>query len=411
VDEADSVLIDEAVMPFIISAPRENAILVDAVQTTAHMVAALERGRDYHVDKLHREVRLLPEGLVRIQALSETGGAQSLPGIWQGIERRQELLEQALYVRELLQRDRHYVVLDGKVVLVDEMTGRLTPNRQLGIGLHQALEAAEGVKITSPAETLARFSYQKFFRLFPHLSGMSGTIRESAPELWRLFGLAVLTIPTHRPIQRRSLSPVVFRNNRDKWQSLVGRIVQIHASGQPVLVGTRSIAASEQCAAMLKIQGLPYALLNAVRHQQEAEIVANAGKQGRITIATNMAGRGTDIKLGPGVANLGGLYVIAAEPNESLRVDRQLFGRSGRQGNPGYSQLYYSLDDPLVQRFLPRVVRGLLSLGLWYRLPGMEALSHLVLHMVRWRMGYLAMKQRNATLHMDQWLENHVSFS
>ncbi|MBF0454272.1 MAG: hypothetical protein HQL72_05560 [Magnetococcales bacterium] len=406
VDEADSILIDEAVIPFIISSPRANPVLVEAVQTANRVAALLERDRDYRVGSQRGDLKLTKQGDATLEKLSE-----ELPGMWKGAERRRELVMQALQAREMYQRDKHFVILEDKVVLVDELTGRLTPNRTLGIGLHQALEAAQGVEISPPAETMARFSYQKFFRLFPVLCGMSGTIRESVGELWRLYGLAVLAIPTHRPIQRRLATPQVFRSEKAKWEGVVARVAHIHAQGTPVLVGTRSVESSESLAKQFQARGYACELLNAVRHQDEADIIAEAGQKGRITIATNMAGRGTDIKLSPEVRQLGGLCVIAAEPNESSRVDRQLYGRSGRQGDPGWAQLFFSLEDPLFHRFLPDIVCHFLQGWLRIRGPGAEWLLRTALDWTQWRAERWGFRQRRAVLQADKWLEESLSFS
>jgi preprotein translocase subunit SecA len=406
VDEADSILIDEAVIPFIISAPRDNPVLVEAVLTANRVVRRLRKNRDYRVGKKRGDIRLTKQGERLLERL-----AHRLPGMWKGQERRRELVVQALQAREMYQLDKHFVILEGKIVLVDELTGRLTPNRSLGIGLHQALEAAHGVELSPPTETMARFSYQKFFRLFPSLCGMSGTIQESVEELWRMYGLAVLTIPTHRGVQRKQLPSMVFRSQDDKWQAVVEKVVQIHAQGRPILVGTRSVDSSESLAEQFKAHGLECELLNAVRHQDEAEIVSDAGQGDRITIATNMAGRGTDIKLVEETRERGGLCVIAAEPNESSRVDRQLYGRSGRQGDPGSAQLFYSLDDPLFRRFLPRILHRLLILFLILGLPGGNRLAGKVLDWVQGRAERWGFKQRRAILRADQWLEESMAFS
>jgi preprotein translocase subunit SecA len=406
VDEADSILIDEAVIPFIISAPRENPVLVEAVLTANRVVRRLRRGRDYRVGSKRGSIRLTKQGERLLERL-----AHRLPGMWKGKERRLELVMQALQAREMYQQDKHFVILEGKVVLVDELTGRLTPNRSLGIGLHQALEAAHKVELSPPTETMARFSYQKFFRLFPSLCGMSGTIHESVEELWRMYGLAVLPIPTHRDIKRKQLLAMVFRSQQEKWSAVVEEVVKIHSQGRPVLVGTRSVDSSEAIAKQILARGLHYRLLNAVRHKDEAEIITNAGKKNYITIATNMAGRGTDIKLGEGVRELGGLCVIAAEPNESSRIDRQLYGRSGRQGDPGSAQLFYSLDDPIFRRFLPKIINRFLLLFLVLRLPGDNWLAGIILDWAQGRAERWGFKQRRAILRADQWLEESMAFS
>ncbi len=266
-----------------------------------------------------------------------------MPQGWTGLARRQELVTQALVARELFERNRQYVVQEGKVVIVDEFTGRLMPQRTWREGLHQAIEAKEGLEPTAPTEILARLSFQRYYRGYRRLSGMSGTAREAATELWQIYGLPVVAIPTNRPCIRVQLPTRSFADAAAKWNAVVEEVATVHAAGRPVLVGTRSVAASEILAKRLGEIGLNCQVLNAVRHAEEAQIVAQAGEAGRITIATNMAGRGTDILLGHGAAAAGGLHVIATEPNEAERVDRQLFGRAGRQGKPGQRAAFRQL--------------------------------------------------------------------
>ncbi len=338
VDEADSVLIDEAVTPLIISRAQKNRPLIEACQTVHRITESLIPGVDYKVDIKYREVNVTREGFGKVKEQS-----RHLPGIWRGTMRWKELVQQSLMAREFYQRDKQYVVQDGKVTIVDEFTGRLMPNRTWRHGLHQAVEAKEGLAVNDPSETLARLSFQQFFRFFRRLSGMTGTAKEATSEFWYIYGLPVITIPTHRPCIRKLSSDAVFTSAGQKWQGIVDEIARCHQTARPVLVGTRSVKASEKLAAMLSAGGLQYNLLNAVRHKEEAQIVAAAGEQGRITIVTNMAGGGTDIKLGGGVAELGGLHVIASERNESGRIDRQLFGRCARQCDPGSTQAFMSV--------------------------------------------------------------------
>jgi len=351
VDEADSLLIDEAVTPLIIAQPRENKMLKDAVIAASKVIRDLEEGTHYSIEERYRELKLTDEGLEAVEQFSE-----SLPPVWRGSLRRRELVEQALAARELYQRDTHYVVRNEQVQIVDEFTGRIMANRSWSEGLHQAVEAKEGLEITEPNETVSRMSFQRFFRLFPRLAGMTGTAAEARQPLWHMYGLPILRIPTHRPVQRK-VSPLQIHPDRaSKWEAVADEVAELHASGRPVLIGTRSVQYSEELAAELAIRGLDYNLLNAVRHEEEARIVAEAGLEGKITIATNMAGRGTDIKLGHEVADKGGLHVIATERHETGRIDRQLWGRCGRQGDPGSVQVHVSMDDELFRRFLPEPV-------------------------------------------------------
>ncbi len=359
VDEADSLLIDEAVTPLIIAQPRENPMLREAVLAAHRLIRGLHCPEHYTIDLRYRELKLTPAGLAEVESLSA-----HLPPIWRGANRRRELVEQALTARDLFLLDTHYVLHDGKVQIVDEFTGRVMQNRSWSEGLHQSIEAKEGLEITEPNETVARMSFQRFFRLFPRMAGMTGTAAEARRPLWHIYGLPILTIPTHRPVQRAKLPPRVFPNAESKWEAIADEIARLHGQDRPVLIGTRSVRFSEELAHRLDARGLDYNLLNAVRHAEEARIVAEAGLPGKITIATNMAGRGTDIKLGHGVAEAGGLHVIATERHEAGRVDRQLYGRCARQGDPGSYQVFVSLEDELFKRFVPDPVRKALARSL-----------------------------------------------
>jgi preprotein translocase subunit SecA len=406
VDEADSVLIDEAVTPLIISHPQENDHLLKACRTAHEMAETLTSYVDYHAELKYREISLTNSGAKKIEAL-----CRSLPGLWQGTARREELVIQALTAREFYHRDRQYVVQDDKVVIVDEFTGRLMPGRTWKHGLHQAVEAREGLELSDPTETLARLSFQRFFRFFRKLSGMSGTAGEAADEFWDVYCLPVLSIPTHRPCIRKQLPDRVFSNNEKKWKAIVEEIDRMHQTGRPILAGTRNVRASEKLARMLEHRGLPFNLLNAIRHREEAAIVAAAGKYGAITIATNMAGRGTDIKLGRGVANLGGLHVIATERHESSRIDRQLFGRCARQGDPGSTQAFPCIDDELFERFMPAPMRSGLSSIIERQIPGAQNIAEGALSFSQKAAQRLAFRQRRGVLQMDTWLEDALSFS
>ncbi len=406
VDEADSVLIDEAVTPLIISRSQENRLLMEAYQRGYSIAASLAPGIDYHTVLKYREIRLTDEALEKIQALS-----QSLPGMWRGASRRKELVEQALTAREFYHRDRHYVVQEDRVVIVDEFTGRLMPNRTWRDGLHQAVEAKEGLEVTNPTETLARLSFQRFFRFFRKLSGMTGTAKEATAEFWHIYKLPVLSIPTNRPCIRDVFPDSVFPDAETKWQAICDETVRLQETGRPVLVGTRSVKASEKLAEMLAARGLEFNLLNAIRHKEEAQIVATAGQRGKITIATNMAGRGTDIKLERGVAQLGGLHVIATERHESRRIDRQLFGRCARQGDPGSVQAFMSADDELIQRFVPAWMRPRLKAAMESGMPGGRQLAQGALTFAQGAAQRLAFRERRNVLQMDNRLEENLSFS
>lgn len=258
-----------------------------------------------------------------------------------------------MVARHFLLRDQHYVVQEGKVVSLDEGTGRLTPSRTLTAGLQQAVEAHEALAISDPSQSMDQMSFQAFFRHFRRLAGTTGTAREARFEFWLIYRLGVVSVPTHRPRIRTQARPQVFGTQAEKDQAVIAEIERLHGQGLPVLVGLRSVRSSDRLAEQLRVLALPFGLINAVRLADEAEVVAQAGKAGRITVATNMAGRGTDIVHGPGVAARGGLQVIMAECNESSRIDRQLAGRCGRQGDPGRVSTWLSADDPLLKRHLP----------------------------------------------------------
>ena len=347
VDEADSVLVDEARTPLIISnvgdTSHEKQIFSEAVAMARH----LESGLDFSIHPRERDVELSERGKRRAAELAEPYG-----GIWIGPRRREELIRRALSALYLFQRDKQYLVRGDKVQIVDEYTGRVMADRSWERGLHQMIEAKEGCPITGQQETLARISYQRFFRRYLRIAGMTGTAREVARELWSVYRLPVVSIPTNRPVQRRRLSDQVYATAEAKWAAIVAALQAVHALGRPVLVGTRSVAASEHLSELLTRASLPHQVLNARQDQEEAKIIASAGERGRITVATNMAGRGTDIRLGPGVAELGGLHVLATERHDARRIDRQLFGRGGRQGDPGTFQAIVSLEDEIVQGVL-----------------------------------------------------------
>ena len=353
VDEADSVLVDEARTPLIISGGAGDTLERRVYEEALAVAARLERGRDFELDETDRTVRITPAGEARLDEL-----CRPLGGVWHGRQRRQDLARHALTALHLILKDKHYLVKDDKVQIIDEYTGRVMADRSWEHGLHQMLEAKEGCALTSRNDPLARISYQRFFRRYLRLAGMTGTAREIAGELWSVYRLAVVRVPTNRPVIRRPVGDRVYPTAEAKWEAVVDRIRTVHREGRPILVGTRSVAASEHLSALLTGAGLPHQVLNARQDAEEAEIVARAGEKGRITVATNMAGRGTDIKLEPGVAEVGGLHVIATERHEAGRIDRQLFGRCGRQGDPGSYEVIVSLEDDLVTFFGGAIGRG-----------------------------------------------------
>ncbi|MDJ0851271.1 MAG: prepilin peptidase [Myxococcota bacterium] len=371
IDEADSVLIDEARTPLVLSGAGNASDNRRIYRRALRLARALEEGVHFRV--VGREGRLVldEQGRKRLEEL-----AQPLGGLWAGPRRREEWVERALSALHLFQRDRDYIVRDDQVQIVDALTGRSAPDRSWEAGLHQLIELKEGCSLTPENETLAKISYQQFFRRYLRLSGMTGTAREVAPELWSVYGLNTVRIPTRRPVQRRALPTRVFVSAEDRWRAVVERARSLHARGRPILIGTTSVAASEQLSERLTRAGLEHQVLNARQDAEEAAVVARAGRPGRITVATSMAGRGTDIPLAPGVSERGGLHVIATQRSEARRIDRQLFGRCGRQGGPGSYELILSLaDEPVklyhqaaILRWASRLARsGVLPrrLGLW----------------------------------------------
>ena len=406
VDEADSVLIDEAVTPLIISSSHKNESLREAAQRAQEMIEVLEPETDYHANPRYKEIELTKEGS---QKLIEQ--AAHLPGLWRGKDRRLELVVQALIAREFFQRDQQYIVDGDKVVIVDEFTGRPMPQRTWREGMHQAIEAKEGLAISDPAETIARLSFQRFFRCFHRLSGMSGTAREAAQEVWQIYGLPVIAIPPNRPCIRQQWTDQFFLTEDAKWEAIAAEVERVHRTGRPLLVGTRSVQTSERLWRLLVNRNLEVRVLNAARLSEEAETIALAGERGRITIATNMAGRGTDIRLGHGVAALGGLHVIATEWHESSRVDRQLFGRSGRQGDSGSAQAFGSTEDELLRRYSGKILRRSAEEAMRRGLPVKEKIARAAFCRAQAKAQKVALKQRQNVLRSDLWLEQALSFA
>lgn len=354
VDEVDSILIDEARTPLIISGAAEDS--ARHYQRFAQIAPQLKPERDYAVDEKAKTIAMTEEGVERVEKIL---GIDNLFD-----ERHFELnhyLNQALKAKEFFQRDRDYVVTDGEVVIVDEFTGRLMPGRRYSEGLHQSIEAKEGVAVLQESQTLASITYQNYFRMYNKLAGMTGTAKTEEQEFVKIYNMDVVVVPTNMPMIRVDHPDAVYKTAKGKFEAVVRDIQEIHQTGQPILVGTISIEKSELLSHMLKVKGIPHQVLNAKNHEKEAEIVAQAGQRGMVTIATNMAGRGTDIVLGEGVRELGGLHIIGTERHESRRIDNQLRGRSGRQGDPGSSRFYVSLEDDLMRLFGSERIMGLME--------------------------------------------------
>ncbi|MEM1304704.1 MAG: helicase-related protein, partial [Planctomycetota bacterium] len=354
VDEADSILIDEARTPLIISAApgEDEEIATEAYQWAAKVQSQFAEDEHYEYDHKEKRVELNLPGRRLVREMPKPGAMDKLP-----LASIYEYVERAVKVGREMILDRHYVIRPGdsgtdEIVIVDEFTGRLAEGRKWRAGIHQAIEAQEGVEITFETNQAARITIQDLFLRYGRLAGMTGTASTSARELSKIYEVYVASIPTNRPPIRKQLPTLVFGTAEQKWLAIVDDVAEQHAAGRPVLIGTRSIDKSELLARLLAERGIEATVLNAKHVEREAEIVAEAGKQAKVTVATNMAGRGTDIKLGPGVHDLGGLYVICTELHESRRIDRQLIGRCGRQGDPGAYRQFLALDDDILKQGL-----------------------------------------------------------
>jgi preprotein translocase subunit SecA len=410
IDEADSVLIDEGVTPLIISGEAPNTEQVQAFQQAAGIAGQMQDGVHYRVNFKYREVNLTKDGKAFAAELTA-----ELGGIWAGQRRSEELIVQALTAREMFLIDKQYVIQEDKVVIVDDFTGRLMPDREWRDGLHQAVSAKENVEVQPPKDTYARMSFQRFFRMYRRLSGMTGTAVEATGEFWQFYHTPVVVVPTNEPCIRKQLPSRVYASQTAKWHAVIDEITRVHEKGQPILVGTRSVRDSEKISALLTELELEHEVLNAVRHAEEAQIVAQAGQGGRITVATNMAGRGTDIKLGRGVADLGGLYVLATDRQESGRIDRQLAGRSGRMGDPGLARRFVSLEDDLPKRYALKMAKFLRK----RHRDGDERiardiagpLTRRLFNRAQRRAEHTAFKQRRAVLRTDHWLDEYLGFA
>ena len=420
IDEADSVLVDEARTPLILSAERDGSADQPAWTLALATAQALEAGLHWRLHARERQVELLPAGQAQVDALCR--GKHPLLAARRA---RHGLVQQALSALHLYHRDQQYIVRDGKVQIVDENTGRVMADRSWEGGLHQMIELKEGVTLTQRRDTLARLTYQRFFRRYLRLAGMSGTVSEVAGELRAVYALDVVRVPTHRPVLRRHLGEKVFLRAADRWAAVARRAAQLAAQGRAVLIGTRSVGASEAVSQALQAAGLDHALLNARQDAEEAALIGQAGQPGRITVATNMAGRGTDILLHPQVREAGGLHVILTEFHESARVDRQLYGRAGRQGDPGSCEALVSLgDDVLVSFGAP--LSGWLARSLGRRGGSTPATPQagtadgpclagwaggLLRRLAQWRAERHATAIRRRTVTQDRQLDRRLAFS
>ena len=406
VDEADAAFIDDAITPLLISGESPNPDRIEAYKQAARLCDELDPSTDFRLDRHYREIHLTPVGKQRLTEL-----AQPLGGLWSGSRRREELVLQALAAKAFFIRDKQYVIDDNKVVIVDAFTGRLMPDRTWRDGLHQAIETKEGLEINLAKETYARISFQRFFRLYRKLSGMTGTVTEAQAELWGIYRLPVISVPTHRPCRRMVMPERVFTTAAAKWEAVINAICTVHRTGRPILIGTRNIRESEYLSSLLAAKGVAHRLLNAVRQESEARIIAGAGQKGRITVSTNMAGRGTDIQLGAGVAALGGLHVIATQRSDARRIDRQLFGRCARQGDPGSAQAFVSLEDELIQKHARLIA---LIMKQFYCSKDTEIASAFWRYLtddIQCRAERISRRMRRDVLSADNWIDHHLGFA
>lgn len=354
VDEVDSILIDEARTPLIISGPGERS--TERYYELAKVVPHLVKDEDYTIDEKQKTIAPTDEGIAKVEKMLHIENLYDSSNL-----ELNHLLSASLRAYAMMERDKDYVVKDGEVVIVDEFTGRLMFGRRYSDGLHQAIEAKEGLRVERESQTLASITFQNYFRMYEKLSGMTGTAKTEEQEFNNIYGLEVYEIPPNKVLARIDMPDLIFKTKEAKYRAVVRDVVERHKTGQPILVGTTSITQSEMLSDMLTKAGVPHNVLNAKHHEKEAEIVANAGQYGMVTIATNMAGRGTDISLGEGVAELGGLHILGTERHESRRIDNQLRGRSGRQGDNGSSQFFLSLEDDLMRIFGADNIAGMMD--------------------------------------------------
>jgi len=401
-DEADSLLIDEARTPLILSGAAHGAGLPeDMLHAALELARALEESRDFEVHADTRRVELTAEGRTRCD-----GG-----GVFNGERQQEEWLLRALSALHLYARDRDYLVRNEAVEIIDSGTGRVMEGRSWEGGLHQLIELKEGCPLTPVRTTLARMSYQRFFRRYHRLSGMTGTAREVGRELRAVYGLATRSVPSRKPLQRRVLDTRVFARAEDKWRAVVEAVTELHREQRPVLVGTGSLAESEELSDRMRAQALPHRVLNARQDAEEAAIVARAGRRGAITVATNMAGRGTDIELEAGVAELGGLHVIATERSDSRRIDRQLAGRSARQGEPGSFETILSLEDRTVSHRIPE---GLVRWAAQFAQPGgclPGSIGKTITRFAQRAEELASLRARRAVMELEDALQELLAFS
>jgi len=406
VDEADSIFIDEARTPLILSSKTDNTQQEAVHREAVWLARQLKNENYYSVDEKTRSISLTQFGKDYLAEL-----ASLMSGVWQGSRRRHALVEQALVALHLYERDVHYLVDEGAISIIDENTGRTMPDRSWEAGLHQMIEEKEGCEQSGQTETLARISYQLFFKRYLRLSGMTGTASEVSRELKKVYELDVVTVPTNKPVQRIIRPEYIYTQSNAKWRAIISSIQLEHDKGRPVLVGTRTLKDSEHLSGLLTEAGLQHQVLNAKQDRAEAEIVARAGEQGQITVATNMAGRGTDIKLAEAAINAGGLHVISCEKNTSGRIDRQLAGRCGRQGDPGSYEAILSLEDAFIEKRFGKMARGIARFTDGTQLVRPQWLGRSMMSFTQMMTEYYFRQVRNAMMKVDKKRDEMLAFS
>ena len=420
VDEADAVLIDEGVVPLIIARSRREDDMAHIYRQAVEIARKLDEGPDYEADLVRKRVDLKRRGEERLRQFFQQALANGADPIWKATRRGEELVRQALVAIHCYLLGQQYAIVDGKIVIVDEYTGRFLADRSWEHGLHQSVEAKEGLEVTADRETLARMSFQKFFRSYPFLCGMTGTVADATVEMEGVYARPVTVIPTNKPVIREARPLRVFATQRDKWSAVTESIAQINAAGRPVLVGTRSIAASELLANLLTQRGVPHQVLNANFDKEEADFISRAGHgappatpggrpntDASVTVATNMAGRGTDIHLDIHARRNGGLHVLLTEMHGAKRIDRQFIGRAGRQGDPGSSQIFVSFEDELVQRYTRKAAKLMRA-----RMTGPElaagGATSCLFRFAQWRSEARDRTNREGVLRQDDWIEKNL---
>jgi preprotein translocase subunit SecA len=406
VDEADSVLIDEAKTPLIITQSRPNEYEPQTYSDALYLASTLTINDDYSIDTNIRKIELTQQGEDKI-----TNKISKLPKHWQHKRKRELLVIQALTANHFYKKDTHYVVQEDKIQIVDEFTGRIMADRSWEQGLHQIIEAKEGCLISEQRETIARISYQNFFSRYLRLAGTSGTLSEVAAEMHSIYGLQTINVQPHQPSKRIMLQERIFKTLELKQKAFLERVSELHKLNRPILIGTSTVAESEEVGALLKQAGYPHRVLNAIQDKNEAEIIAKAGQQNAITIATNMAGRGTDIELGLGISKLGGLHVIALNSNESRRIDRQLYGRCARQGDPGSAEAILSLQDPSLQHFYSSAMLTVFSSLCSGSKPIPDFLGNLILRFPQQTKESQQRRSRKQLMNLDRQLSRILAFS